>query len=158
MNAAQRPVTFSSQPRPAQVFSQPIKQQGRPQNIRQASRRSVKRVPYAGARQAIAFESSVKLTINLLLAVVATTTIAKLVPYYQSQQSRLTTLQASVEVAEKKNNELRSQFTRNFDPTQAARIMQEQSGLSYPNQKRVIWQAPLQTGSSDTANSTPKNK
>ena len=69
-----------------------------------------KRKPHAGARQAIAFESSVKLTVNLLLAVVATTTIAKLVPYYQTQQTRLATLQESVTSAEAKNAELRSRF------------------------------------------------
>ncbi|MFK8184109.1 MAG: hypothetical protein AB8B99_12105 [Phormidesmis sp.] len=102
-----------------------------------------KRLPYANARKTIAFESSVKLTVNLLLATVAATTIAKLVPYYQSQHSRLTTLEDSVQVAERKNAELREQFGRNFDPAQASRIMQEQSGMGYPNQKKVIWETPL---------------
>ena len=105
-------------------------------SLNDGARRSVKRVPYSGMRQAIAFESSVKLTVNLLLAIVATTTMAKLWPYYQSQYSRLTMLQESVDVAEQKNAELRSQFSSNFDPAQAGRIMQEQSGLSYPNQKK----------------------
>ncbi len=103
-----------------------------------------KRIPFAGARRAIAFESSVKLTVNLLLAVVATTTIAKLVPYYQAQHNRLDTLEASVEVAEQRNAKLRDQFSRNFDPAQASRIMQEQSGMAYPNQKQVIWQSPIE--------------
>lgn len=103
-----------------------------------------KRLPYASARKTIAFESSVKLTVNLLLATVAATTIAKLVPYYRSQQARLTTLEASVEVAEHKNAELRNQFSRNFDPAQTSRIMQEQSGMGYPNQKKVIWESPLE--------------
>lgn len=103
-----------------------------------------KRVPYAGARQTLAFESSVKLTVNLLLAVVATTTLAKLIPYYQAQQQRLSTLQTSVAIAEQKNAELRSQFNHNFDPAQGSRIMQEQSGMTYPNQKKVIWTEPIQ--------------
>lgn len=102
-----------------------------------------RRVPFAGARRAIALESSVKLTVNLLLAVVATTTIAKLVPHYQAQQEQLSTLQDSVAQAEKKNAELRDQFSRNFDPAQTSRIMQEQSGMGYPNQKKVIWTEPL---------------
>jgi hypothetical protein len=130
MNAAKRPVTppaHSNQINPAS-----------------ASAYRPKRVPYAGARQAIAFESSVKLTVNLLLAIVATTTIAKLLPYYQAQQQRLNTLQESVETAERRNADLRSQFDRNFDPAQAGRIMQEQSGLGYPNQKKVIWTAPIE--------------
>ncbi|MEL7223455.1 MAG: hypothetical protein AAGL17_01040 [Cyanobacteria bacterium J06576_12] len=103
-----------------------------------------KRVPYVGARRTIAFESSVKLTVNLLLAIVATTTIAKLLPYHQSQQDRLKTLQTSVVDAELRNAELRSQFKRNFDPAQSARIMQEQSGMAYPNQKQIIWTEPIE--------------
>jgi hypothetical protein len=100
-------------------------------------------VPFAGARRAIALESSVKLTVNLLLAIIASTTIAKLVPYYQTQQEQLSILQDSVSQAEKRNAELRDQFSRNFDPAQTSRIMQEQSGMGYPNQKRVIWTKPL---------------
>ena len=134
MNAAKRPVTPPTQTPQA---SAPQALRGRHSAVRP------KRIPYAGVRQAIAFESSVKLTVNLLLAIVATTTIAKLVPYHQSQQSRLVTLQDSVQVAERKNAELRSQFNRNFDPAQAGRIMQEQSGMSYPNQKNVVWEKPI---------------
>ncbi|MGB3297374.1 MAG: hypothetical protein WBA76_03820 [Phormidesmis sp.] len=150
MNAAKRPVTPPAQS--YQEGQQETPQTQTPQAPDQSSilqtsearqpRARAKRVPFSGVRQAIALESSVKLTVNLLLAIVATTTIAKLVPYYQSQQGRLTTLQASVKVAERKNAELRSQFNRNFDPAQAARIMQEQSGMSYPNQKNIIWKTP----------------
>ena len=104
-----------------------------------------KRQLHTGIRRAIAFESSVKLTVNLLLSIVAATTIAKLIPYYQNQQQRLSTLQESVIIAEEKNAELRSQFSRNFDPAQAQHIMQEQSGMAYPNQKKVIWTVPLDT-------------
>ncbi|MEO0768412.1 MAG: hypothetical protein AAFY72_03110 [Cyanobacteria bacterium J06649_4] len=138
MNAAQRPDTSASYP-----VSQPFSQSTQPTESTESRRTySPKRTPYKAARQAIAFESSVKLTVNLLLAIVATTTIAKLVPYYQSQQQRLSTLQTSVATAERKNAELREQFNHNFDPAQASRIMQEQSGMGYPNQKQVIWTAP----------------
>ncbi|MGB3786930.1 MAG: hypothetical protein WA949_02895 [Phormidesmis sp.] len=135
MNAAKRPIpATSSSLQPLPQFIQPVE-----------PRRSYqpKRVPFVGARRAIAFESSVKLTVNLLLAVIASTTVAKLVPYYQAQQERLGILQESVVQAEEKNAELRAQFGRNFDPAQASRIMQEQSGMGYPNQKKVIWTKPL---------------
>ncbi len=153
MNAAKRPVTTSS--RSSQALFRSASQQSSSSNLVAPSSSVVnlppgprsayrpKRVAHQGARQAILFESSVKLTVNLLLAIVATTTIAKLVPYYQTHQQRLLTLQDAVAVAEHKNTELRSQFTNNFDPAQASRIMQEQSGLGYPNQKRVIWESPL---------------
>jgi len=148
MNAAKRPIPTSSQllqtpPQSSQIRSSQaasfrIAQPAEPRRAYQP-----KRVPFAGARRAIALESSVKLTVNLLLAVIASTTIAKLVPYYQTQQEQLSTLQDSVSQAEKKNAELRDQFSRNFDPAQTSRIMQEQSGMGYPNQKKVIWTKPL---------------
>ncbi len=154
MNAAKRPITTSFDS--SQALFSPSSKQPSSFNLAPSSAADTaktasasrpgyrpKRAAYQGARQAIVFESSVKLTVNLLLAIVATTTIAKLVPYYQAHQQRLTSLQAAVAVAEHKNTELRSQFTNNFDPAQASRIMQEQSGLGYANQKRVVWESPL---------------
>ncbi|MEM8502118.1 MAG: hypothetical protein AAF716_03080 [Cyanobacteria bacterium P01_D01_bin.1] len=154
MNAAKRPIPASSQlsrtlPQalsPAQTSLAPAQQTGSLQAAQPTEPRHSyrpKRVPFAGARRAIALESSVKLTVNLLLAIIASTTIAKLVPYYQVQQEQLGTLQDSVAQAEKKNAELRDQFSRNFDPAQTSRIMQEQSGMGYPNQRKVIWTQPL---------------
>ncbi len=157
MNAVKRPIPTSSQllqtplqssqAQSSQAQSSQAKSSQSTFRIAQPaeSRRAYqpKRVPFAGARRAIALESSVKLTVNLLLAIIASTTIAKLVPYYQTQQEQLSILQDSVSQAEKRNAELRDQFSRNFDPAQTSRIMQEQSGMGYPNQKRVIWTKPL---------------
>ncbi|MBE9059687.1 hypothetical protein [cf. Phormidesmis sp. LEGE 11477] len=136
MNAAKRPISSSSQ----SLQSKPL-QIAHPTKPRRSYQ--PRRVPFSGVRRAIAFESSVKLTVNLLLTVIASTTIAKLVPYYQAQQERLGTLQHSVAQEKEKNAELREQFDRNFDPAQTAQIMQEQSGMGYPNQKKVIWTKPL---------------
>lgn len=138
MNAAKYPVMPSvSSPQPAaSISSEPVPQP------KPAYR--PKRARHVGARRAVAFESSVKLTVNLLLATVATTTIAKLVPYYQAQQQQLNVLQETLQVAESENAELRSQFDRNFDPAQAAQIMQEQSGMAYSNQKRIVWKLPAE--------------
>ncbi|MGB3672410.1 MAG: hypothetical protein WA984_20020 [Phormidesmis sp.] len=141
MNAA-RSLTTSAAPSPQDVPPQDVSLQ-KVQSITAQSVYSPKRQLHVGVRRAIAFESSVKLTVNLLLATVAATTIAKLVPYYQGQQQRLSALQESVTSAAQKNAELRSQFSRNFDPAQAGRIMQEQSGMGYPNQKPVVWIEPI---------------
>ncbi len=155
MNAA-RPIDTSAASSPQNTSLQTVKsihsQQKSPQDLQGTASQDAylpKRQLHVGVRRAIAFESSVKLTVNLLLAIVATTTIAKLIPYYQGQQQRLSALQESVTSAEQKNAELRSQFNRNFDPTQAGRIMQEQSGLSYPNQKPVVWTRPVAKPSTD---------
>lgn len=150
MNAAQRSASTSEKSLSTPLSNRASSQKGYERSTQRSAEpidrlRSAyqpKRVPFAGARRAIALESSVKLTVNLLLAVVATTTIAKLVPYQRSQQDRLASLEESVTVAERKNAKLRKEFERNFDPTQSSRIMQEQSGLGYPNQKKIIWKEP----------------
>ena len=134
MNALKRPI---SSPESSPSIPPKI---ARPAHSR---RRRPRHVPFYGVQRAIAVESSVKLTINLLLAVIAVTAIAKLVPYHQERQARLGTLQESLAQAKEKNAKLRSQFNRNFDPAQASQIMQEQSGMGYPNQKKVIWTKSL---------------
>ena len=138
MNAAKSPVVPSAPARqPSATIASESASVNRPGRVYRSAR-----LLHGGARRAIAFESSVKLTVNLLLATVATMTIAKLAPYYQAQQQQLGKLQTTLQVAEQENAELQSQFDRNFDPAQAAQIMQEQSGLAYPNQKKIVWQSP----------------
>lgn len=133
MNAAKR--ANSSRPSPISQTLPPVVP---------SQRRAyyTKRRLHVGARRAAAMEISVKLTVNLVLAVIAGTTIAKLVPYYQSQQSRLEVLQASVQLSEQENTKLWASFSRSFDPAQAGQIMQEQSGRESPNQRPVIWLKP----------------
>ena len=140
MNAAKSPVVSSV---PARRSSATIVSESASVNSSERGYRPARPL-HGGARRAIAFESSVKLTVNLLLATVATMTIAKLAPYYQAQQQQLNKLQTTLQVAEQENAALQSQFDRNFDPAQAAQIMQEQSGLAYPNQKKIVWQSPAE--------------
>ena len=140
MNAAKRPITTSDSPQA--LFSSSSKQSSSSSlapsltvdtaKAAFASRPGYrpKRAAHQGVRQAIVFESSVKLTVNLLLAIVATTTIAKLVPYYQAHQQRLTTLQDAVAVAEHKNAELRSQFTTLGQPYCYALLQQVDSAAA----------------------------
>ncbi|EDX84333.1 hypothetical protein S7335_2030 [Synechococcus sp. PCC 7335] len=135
MNANRRPIPSSS---PESLSPIPPKIARSTQ-----SRRSYRRQGTFSRGKAIALESSVQLTINVLLAIIAITSIANLVPYLRARQAKLSTLQESVAQAEEKNAKLRSQFDRNFDPAQASQIMQEQSGRGYPNQKKVIWTKPL---------------
>jgi len=37
------------------------------------------------------------------------------------------------------HNQLRGQFTRSFDPSQARQVMGEQSPRRDPNQRRIFW-------------------
>ena len=94
-------------------------------------------------RQAVIIEASVKLTVNLLLAVVAGSTLAKLVPHNRSQQAELDIQQEAVQALEQDTDVLWNEFSRNFDPQQASSVMRSQSGRENPDQKQVVWVNPL---------------
>ncbi|NEQ51975.1 MAG: hypothetical protein F6K11_17860 [Leptolyngbya sp. SIO3F4] len=96
------------------------------------------------ARQSLVLESTVKLTVNILLAVVATSTIARLLPYYQQQKSELDQLNQSILSLKKERDGVWEDFSHNFDPEQSGRIMREQSGQEDPTRHPIVLIDPLQ--------------
>lgn len=96
------------------------------------------------ARQSLVLESTVKLTVNILLAVVATSTIAKLLPYYRQQKVELNQLNHSILSLEKEHAGVWQDFSHSFDPEQSSRIMREQSGQEDPTRHPIVLIDPLQ--------------
>ncbi|MBX2864562.1 MAG: hypothetical protein KTR27_13520 [Leptolyngbyaceae cyanobacterium MAG.088] len=96
------------------------------------------------ARQSLVLESTVKLTVNILLAVVATVTLAKLFPYYRQQKAELDLLNHSILSLEKEHDGVWHDFSHNFDPEQFGRIMREQSGQEDPTRHPIVLIDPLQ--------------
>ncbi|MEL6249767.1 MAG: hypothetical protein AAFY78_09605 [Cyanobacteria bacterium J06648_16] len=96
-------------------------------------------------RQSTVLEASVKLTVNLLLGVVAASTLARLVPYYRGQSAELSSLQQATHQLSQENQALWAEFSRNFAPEQASQVMQEQSGRQAATQMPVVWVDPLAT-------------
>lgn len=88
--------------------------------------------------QSMAVQTTVKLTVNVLLSAAAVSALVKLLPYYQSQQEKLQEIQTEVKLTEGRVNRLRTDFNRYFDPQQAKNIMQEQSNRVNPGQRPVI--------------------
>ncbi|MEM6352431.1 MAG: hypothetical protein AAF766_16870 [Cyanobacteria bacterium P01_D01_bin.14] len=106
--------------------------------VRASQRRGV-------VRQSTVLEASVKLTVNLLLGVVAASTLARLVPYYRGQSAELSSLQQATHQLSQENQALWAEFSRNFAPEQASQVMQEQSGRQAATQMPVVWVDPLAT-------------
>lgn len=97
--------------------------------------------------RALGIETTVKLGINLAIAGISISALTQLVPYYLSGREKLGQLEAEVERTENHVRELRTQFSYYFDPQQAKSIMQQESNLTDPTQKRVVFVKP-QTPSS----------
>lgn len=95
--------------------------------------------------RALAFEATVKLGVNVVLGVIATSALASLVPYTLAQQAKLEELQTEVAELDWQVNRLQTEFDRHFDPQQSLSVMQEQSARINPNQRQVVWVTPSGT-------------
>jgi cell division protein FtsB len=87
----------------------------------------------------LAIETSLKITVNMMIAGVAVTTLFNVIPNRVSQQQKLQELKAEVNVTEQRVNQLKTDFNRAFDPGQERQIAQEQTHFADPNRVPVVW-------------------
>ena len=118
---------------------------------RATPRRSSRQRSYP--HQAIAAETGVKLAVNVVLSVCATSALIQLLPHYRAVQEKLQEIQAEVNLTQGRVDKSRSDFNRYFDPSQAKSVMQEQSNRVDPQQRPVILQEPQ---APDAEESTPQ--
>ena len=84
-------------------------------------------------------EVTIKIIINGLLTYVAFSALVKLIPYHQSQQEKLAEIREEVVETEVRVNKLREKFSRNFDPTQAQKVMQANTHKVDPHQRPIFF-------------------
>ncbi|TAG94654.1 MAG: hypothetical protein EAZ09_10930 [Oscillatoriales cyanobacterium] len=96
--------------------------------------------PRSHPHQTLAAEAGLKLAVNIVLSVCATSALIQLWPHYRAVQEKLQEIQAEVNLTEKRVNQSRSDFNRYFDPSLAKTVMQEQSNRVDPQQRPVILQ------------------
>ncbi|MDM9384513.1 hypothetical protein QUB80_27995 [Chlorogloeopsis sp. ULAP01] len=88
--------------------------------------------------QVLALETTAKIGVNVLVSAVAISALVKLLPFHQSQQEKLREIRTEVKLMEERVSKLQVEFSRNFDPSQAKTIMQEQSHRLAPNQRPIV--------------------
>ncbi|MBF2004274.1 hypothetical protein ACF3DV_16055 [Chlorogloeopsis fritschii PCC 9212] len=86
----------------------------------------------------LALETTAKIGVNVLISAVAISALVKLLPFHQSQQEKLREIRTEVKLMEERVSKLQAEFSRNFDPSQAKAIMQEQSHRLAPNQHPIV--------------------
>jgi hypothetical protein len=89
--------------------------------------------------QAIALETTAKIGVNLVITAAAASALVQLLPYHWLQQEKLREIRTEVKQMEGRVNNLQADFSRNFDPSQAKSIRQEQGYRFDPNQRQVVW-------------------
>ncbi|MDX2097810.1 MAG: hypothetical protein SFW36_08535 [Leptolyngbyaceae cyanobacterium bins.59] len=117
-----------------QTIHQTVQQTELPQST--PANRSRRR---ADPHRVLAVETSAKLTVSVILSIVAIVTLAKIVPSLMTRQSELKELQSEVKSTNAKVTALRTSFGRYFDPQQARAIMQEQSHRVEATQRPIVW-------------------
>ena len=88
---------------------------------------------------AIALETSVKLIINMILSTCATSALVQLYPLHHQVQEKLRNVEAEVQMTQERVNKAKTEFNRNFDPSQSRSLMQEYSNRVDPQKRQVIW-------------------
>jgi cell division protein FtsB len=130
-----RPSVASEQPHATRV-SQP-QQRLHPSKRAQAQKRAVR---------AKLLESAIVLSANAILATFAIVGLAKLIPYYQNQSSKLETLQTEVQETKARVQQLKENYQRDQDPKSFTRVAREEGNLIPKNQQPVILVQPAGTG------------
>ncbi len=102
-----------------------------------------------------AIELTVKLTTNLVLSACVISAMVKILPHFHSSEEKLTQIQSEVQHTQERVESLQADFSRHFDPQQAASIMQEHSNRVAPGQRPVIWLEELTASEPESPLSNP---
>lgn len=120
----------------------PVSPTRSPRVSRRGSPQSNPRALHRNHHRAIAIETSIKLTVNLVISGAAITALTQLLPYSIAQQAKLQEVRSEVETTQRRVSQLKSEFNRYFDPHQAKSIMQEETNRTDPNQRIVVLEEP----------------
>lgn len=133
---------------------QPTKHLNQPaQKSRVRTPSKARRLQRSNPHVVIATEATLKLTVNVVLSIVAVTALVQLLPHNRTGQEKLQQIQTEVKQTENRVKALRADFNRSFDPQQAKTIMQEHSHRKDPEQLQIIW---LENQNSPDLTTTPQ--
>ena len=131
--------------------SRHLNQPAQKSRVRTASK--ARRLQRPNPHVVIATETTLKLTVNVVLSIVAVTALVQLLPHNRTGQEKLQQIQTEVKQTEARVKALRADFNRSFDPQQAKTIMQEHSHRTDPEQLQIIW---LENQNSPDLTATPQ--
>ncbi len=130
----------------------PLRSPGRRASVKSSNARGVSR-----QHRLVAFETCLRLGINVGLSVIALSTLVYSLPYRTSQAQKLKEVQGEVQQTEARVAQIQTEFSRNFDSSQVKAILQEQTHMVDPSQRVVIFddRLPEDPGKTDKVAQTP---
>ncbi len=105
----------------------------------------------------VAFETCLRLGVNVGLSAIALSTLVYLLPYRTAQAQKLKEVQGEVQQTEARVAQIQAEFSRNFDSNQVKAILQEQTHMVDPSQRVVVFddRIPLNADKPDKLAQTP---
>lgn len=110
-----------------------------PKRSRRAKSKSQVRQHRQQEHLLLAAEATIKVGVNIVISSAAIAALVQLLPYSSTQQAKLKEIQTEVKTSNARVDKLKAEFNRYFDPRQAKAIVQEQTNLAAPNQKKLVW-------------------
>ena len=110
----------------------------------------IRTVPRAKAKQrqhpyrSILIETTVRLSVNVVLSTVAISALTQLLPYRAAQLSRLQELQVTVQSTGERVQRVQDNLQQHFDPYQTQANMQAQSHRIGAQQRRIVLRQPTE--------------
>ena len=92
----------------------------------------------------LAIETTVRLSVNVVLSAVAISALTQLLPYRAAQVSRLQELQVTVQSTGERVQRVQDNLQQYFDPYQTEANMQAQSHRIGAQQRRIVWREPVE--------------
>ena len=87
----------------------------------------------------MALETTAYIGVNFVIVTAAISALTQLLPYHWSQQDKLRAIRTEVNLTQKRVNNLQIELKRNFDPSQAKVLMQQEGYRFDPKQKQVVF-------------------
>jgi uncharacterized membrane protein (DUF106 family) len=105
----------------------------------------------------VAFETCLRLGVNVGLSAIALSTLVYLLPYRTAHAQKLKEVQGEVQQTEARVAQIQAEFSRNFDSNQVKAILQEQTHMVDPSQRVVVFddRIPLNADKPDKLAQTP---
>lgn len=112
----------------------PESSRSRPPRRRRASAERADRMTWAAA-----WETSLKLAVDLTVSLGAIAALVRLVPSYTTSRVELEKLETEVATTQSQVSVLQGEFARYFDPTLVKVLMQEQQPHVDPNRRPIVF-------------------
>ena len=103
------------------------------------NQKSSQNTPAKKVERGVAVETTVLMFFSLTIGIAGAVSLARLIPYHNTQKVKLQELRTQVRETETRVVKLRKELHRNFDPQKTQSLVEEYSPLNSANRVRIFF-------------------